>query len=880
MAKKSASLNQESVSNKTLVIAEKPSVAADIAKALGGFTKHEDFYERNDFIISSAVGHLLEIAAPEEYEVKRGKWSFNHLPVIPPRFELRPIAKTETRLKVLQKLIKRKDVSKLINACDAGREGELIFRLIAQQAKATQPIERLWLQSMTPNSIRDGFAKLRSDNEMMPLSDAARCRSEADWLVGINGTRAMTAFNSKSGGFFLTTVGRVQTPTLSIVVEREELIRRFISRNYWEVKAEFICAKGVYEGRWFDPEFKKSSKTQANDPELRESRIWSEAEAKSIVVACQNKSGSVTEEAKPSTQQAPQLFDLTSLQREANARFGFSAKNTLGLAQALYERHKVLTYPRTDSRALPEDYINTVKETIEQLGESVPNYAEFTKKIKDNNWVRPNKKIFDNSKISDHFAIIPTLQAPPKTLSEPEQKLYDLVVRRFLAIFFPAAEFMITTRVTTVSGMNFKTEGKVLVEPGWLSVYGKSNSEDKELIAVAKDEKVNTESINVVALQTKPPARYSEATLLSAMEGAGKLVEEDEFREAMAEKGLGTPATRASIIEGLLYEKYIVREGRELIPTAKAFQLMTLLRGLGIEELTQPALTGGWEFQLSQMEKGLIKRESFMQEIAQMTQRIVKRAKEFDSDTIPGNYITLKTPCPHCGGPVKENYRRFACEKCGFSISKIPGGKALEYVEAEELLENKQIGPLQGFRSKMGRPFSAIIKLSPIPLDDKDYPNAGFKLEFDFGNSDEDNLEIVDFTGKTALGPCPKCSGAVYEHGMKYICENSVGPNRNCDFNTGKVILQQEIAEEQIQKLLANGKTDLLPNFKSQRTGRIFKAYLVRQETGKIGFEFEARVAKKRDGDTEVATSTESASDAPVKKPTRKRTSPAKKAST
>jgi len=880
VAKKSASLSQESVSNKTLVIAEKPSVAADIAKALGGFTKHEDFYERNDFIISSAVGHLLEIAAPEEYEVKRGKWSFNHLPVIPPRFELRPIAKTETRLKVLQKLIKRKDVSKLINACDAGREGELIFRLIAQQAKATQPIERLWLQSMTPNSIRDGFAKLRSDNEMMPLSDAARCRSEADWLVGINGTRAMTAFNSKSGGFFLTTVGRVQTPTLSIVVEREELIRRFISRNYWEVKAEFICAKGVYEGRWFDPEFKKSSKTQANDPELRESRIWSEAEAKSIVVACQNKSGSVTEEAKPSTQQAPQLFDLTSLQREANARFGFSAKNTLGLAQALYERHKVLTYPRTDSRALPEDYINTVKETIEQLGESVPNYAEFAKKIKDNNWVRPNKKIFDNSKISDHFAIIPTLQAPPKTLSEPEQKLYDLVVRRFLAIFFPAAEFMITTRVTTVSGMNFKTEGKVLVEPGWLSVYGKSNSEDKELIAVAKDEKVNTESINVVALQTKPPARYSEATLLSAMEGAGKLVEEDEFREAMAEKGLGTPATRASIIEGLLYEKYIVREGRELIPTAKAFQLMTLLRGLGIEELTQPALTGGWEFQLSQMEKGLIKRESFMQEIAQMTQRIVKRAKEFDSDTIPGDYITLKTPCPHCGGPVKENYRRFACEKCGFSISKIPGGKALEYVEAEELLENKQIGPLQGFRSKMGRPFAAIIKLSPIPLDDKDYPNAGFKLEFDFGNSDEDNSEVVDFTGKTALGPCPKCSGAVYEHGMKYICENSVGPNRNCDFNTGKVILQQEIAEEQIQKLLANGKTDLLPNFKSQRTGRIFKAYLVRQETGKIGFEFEARVAKKRDGDTEVATSSESSSDAPVKKPARKRTSPAKKAST
>jgi DNA topoisomerase III len=880
VAKKLASTQQDSASNKTLVIAEKPSVAADIAKALGGFTKHDDFYERNDFIISSAVGHLLEIAAPEEYEVKRGKWSFNHLPVIPPRFELRPIAKTESRLKVLQKLIKRKDVAKLINACDAGREGELIFRLIAQQAKATQPIERLWLQSMTPNSIRDGFAKLRSGDEMMPLSDAARCRSEADWLVGINGTRAMTAFNSKSGGFFLTTVGRVQTPTLSIVVEREELIRRFISRNYWEVKAEFICANGVYEGKWFDPDFKKSTKTQTHDPELRESRIWSEAEAQSIVVACQNKSGTVTEDAKPSTQQAPQLFDLTSLQREANARFGFSAKNTLGIAQALYERHKILTYPRTDSRALPEDYINTVKETIAQLGESVPNYTEFAKQIKDNQWVKPNKKVFDNSKISDHFAIIPTLQAPPKTLSEPEQKLYDLVVRRFLAIFYPAAEFMITTRITKVSGMHFKTEGKVLTQPGWLSVYGKSNQDDKELIAIAKDEKVQTESVNVLALQTKPPARYSEATLLSAMEGAGKLVEEDEFREAMAEKGLGTPATRASIIEGLLYEKYIVREGRELIPTAKAFQLMTLLRGLGIEELTQPALTGGWEFQLSQMEKGLIKRESFMQEIAQMTQRIVKRAKEFDSDTIPGDYITLETPCPHCQGPVKENYRRFACEKCGFSISKIPGGRALEYAEAEEFLSNKQIGPLQGFRSKMGRPFAAIIKLSPIPLDDADYPNAGYKLEFDFGNSADDNSEEVDFTGKTALGPCPKCSGAVYENGMKYICEHSVGPNRNCDFNTGKVILQQEIPEEQIQKLLKDGKTDLLTNFKSQRTGRVFKAYLVRQESGKIGFEFEARAVKKRDGETAEATSSASSSEAPAKKQSRKRSAPAKKAST
>jgi len=829
---------------KSLIIAEKPSVAADIARAIGGFTKHEDYFESDDFVVSSAVGHLLEIAAPDAYEVKRGKWSFANLPVIPPHFDLRPIAKTEGRLKVLQKLIKRKDINLLINACDAGREGELIFRLIAQHTKATQKIQRLWLQSMTPQAIRDGFTKLRSDDDLHNLANAARCRSESDWLVGINGTRAMTAFNSKSGGFFLTTVGRVQTPTLSIVVEREELIRKFISRDYWEVSAEFICAAGIYQGRWFDPKFKKESKDVVVDPEKKESRLWSEAAAASIVAACREKPGKVTEESKPSSQAAPQLFDLTSLQREANARFGFSAKNTLGLAQALYERHKVLTYPRTDSRALPEDYLPTVTSTLEMLAESSDNYYPFASQILNSSWVKPNKKIFDNSKISDHFAIIPTLQAP-KNLSEPEQKLYDLVVRRFMAIFFPSAEFKVTTRITEVSGHLFKTDGKILTSPGWLTVYGKSIQDDKELVAVAENEKIKTESVSPVPLKTKPPARYTEATLLSAMEGAGKLVDDDDMREAMSDKGLGTPATRAAIIEGLLAEKYMVREAREIIPTAKAFQLMTLLRGLGVEELTQPTLTGNWEHKLALMEKGLIDRNTFMQEIAQITQRIVKRAKEYDSDTIPGDYADLKTPCPHCGGLVKENYRRFACEKCGFSISKIPGGRAFEYDEAEAFIANKEIGPLQGFRSKMGRPFAAIIKLVAIPEDDKDYPNAGFKLEFDFGNSQEDDMEEVDFSDQTSLGACPKCSSAVYEHGMKYLCERSVGPTKSCDFSTGKVVLQQEISKEQVSKLLSEGKTDLLTNFKSNRTGRGFKAYLARQPDGKISFEFEAP-AKKR----------------------------------
>ncbi|WP_265922595.1 DNA topoisomerase III [Cupriavidus nantongensis] len=822
--------------SKALIIAEKPSVAADIARALGGFTKHDEYFESDDYVLSSAVGHLVEIAAPDEYEVKRGKWSFANLPVIPPHFDLRPIAKTESRLKVLNRLIKRKDVTALINACDAGREGELIFRLIAQQAKAKQPVRRLWLQSMTPQAIRDGFAALREDEDMLPLADAARCRSEADWLVGINGTRAMTAFNSKGGGFFLTTVGRVQTPTLSIVVEREEKIKHFVPRDYWEVRAEFIAAAGLYEGRWFDPKFKKNE----FDPEARDSRLWSEAEAKSIVAACRDKPGTVTEESKPSTQQSPALFDLTTLQREANSRFGFSAKNTLGLAQALYEKHKVLTYPRTDARALPEDYMDTVKQTMDMLADSSPNYLPHAKKILAQGWVKPNKRIFDNSKISDHFAIIPTLQAP-KNLSEPEQKLYDLVVRRFLAVFFPAAEFQVTTRITEVAGHHFKTEGKVLVNPGWLVIYGREAQGDKDaanLVPVAKDEKVKTDKVEGVGLTTKPPARYNEATLLSAMEGAGKLVDDDALREAMAGKGLGTPATRAAIIEGLLTEKYLVREGRELIPTAKAFQLMTLLRGLGVQELTQAELTGEWEHKLSQIERGRLKRDEFMREIAQMTQQIVKRAKEYDSDTIPGDYATLDTPCPQCGGQVKENYRRFACTACEFSISKIPGGRQFEIEEVEELLLKKEIGPLQGFRSKMGRPFAAILKLGK---DDEGH----YKMEFDFGQNDDDNDgEPVDFSGQQPVGTCPKCGGSVFEHGMKYVCENSTTSPKSCDFTTGKIILQQEISREQIGKLLNEGKTDLLTGFKSSRTGRNFKAFLVKQPDGKIGFEFEVREPK------------------------------------
>jgi len=822
---------------KALIIAEKPSVAGDIAKALGGFTKDKsgEFYESGTHVISSAVGHLLELGVPDEHDVKKGKWTFTHLPHIPPRFALNPIEKSAARLKVLQRLIKRKDIDTLVNACDAGREGELIFRRITEFTKAKQPIQRLWLQSMTPASIRDGFAQLRTDASMRPLAAAAESRAEADWLIGINGTRAMTAFNNKTGGFNLTTVGPLQTPTLAIVVEREDKIRKFVARDYWEVLGTFDAKAGQYSGRWFDEKFKKAEGKDI-DAELKAERLWTKADADALAAKCLGKPGIVTEESKPSTQLSPLLYDLTSLQREANGRFGFSAKNTLGLAQALYEKHKVLTYPRTDARALPEDYIPTVKKTLDSLRD-LAGYSVPAEKILTNDWVRPNKRIFNNAKISDHFAIIPT-GVLPKGLSEPEQKLYDLVTRRFLAVFYPAAEYLETVRITRVEGEPFKSVGKVLVKAGWLEIYGKEAAGDDDspsLVPVQQGEQVKTSNIEVKGSQTKPPPRYTEATLLSAMEGAGKLVEDEELREAMSERGLGTPATRAAVIEGLIYEQYIHRNQRELVPSAKAFTLMALLNGLGIFELTKPEMTGDWEFKLRQMQRGQLERDVFMAEIRALTEHIVGQTKAYEHDTIPGDFGKLNVPCPKCGGEVHENYKKFQCQKCDWNMWKTILGRAFEIEEVETLLREKQVGPLQGFRSKQGFPFAAVMKLSPEG-----------EAKFDFGNDqkDDENAAPVDFTGKEPLGQCPKCkTGRVFENGMNYVCERATGADRKCDFRTGAIILQQPIEKPQIVKLLAEGKTDLLKGFVSKRTGRKFEAFL-KFDGAKVSFEFAPREKK------------------------------------
>lgn len=826
--------------SKTLVIAEKPSVAGDLTRALGKFKKEKGYYESDSMVVSYTVGHLLEIQEPDKFKVVRGKWSLDNLPVLPDHFDLVPREKSQDQLRVLKKLLARADVSEVVNACDAGREGELIFRYVVQHFKNRKPIKRLWLQSMTADAIRDGFAQLRSDAEMIPLSEAATCRSESDWLVGINGSRAMTAFYKELlGGFQVTPVGRVQTPTLAILVEREEKIRNFKPRGYFELHAEFGVTAGTYPGKWFDEKFKKS-----DDEDARAERIWDRAKADEIKAKCEGKTGTVHEERKPTTQASPLLYDLTTLQREANGRFGFSAKRTLQLAQALYERHKVLTYPRTDSRHLPQDNLPVVKKVLSGMDD--PSLTPHARKALDKGWVTATPRVFNNAKVSDHHAIIPTGASPDK-LDEYEMKLYDLVARRFIAVFFPAAKFEVTKRITTVEGEKFKTDGKILREPGWLEVYGKTaaGADDESLVPVKEGESADTKSIEVRELQTKPPARFNEATLLSAMEGAGKLVDDEELREAMSERGLGTPATRASIIEGLLAQEYVRREGRELAATAKGIKLITALREIQIDALSSPEMTGEWEYKLKQIEAGKFQRDEFMEEIRNLVATVISKIKKasghMNSESMRGNFHDLDTKCPKCGGTegFRESFKAYDCKNadCKLVVWKTVSSRELEPEEVRSLLETGAVGPLKGFKSKMGRPFEAKLVLNEA---------TEWKTTFDFGDGGTRNNEPFNKeTARLVVDKCPVCAkGSVYDTGGAYACEHAVSETKTCAFRMGRIILQRSIADDDIRKICAEGRTDLLTKFISKK-GRPFSAFLVLdKKSGKVGFEFEERKPK------------------------------------
>ena len=838
---------------KYLIIAEKPSVASDLSKALSaelgkfekkGKSRDTQYYENEQAAITSAVGHLVELKMPTGPNGKNLPWNFNVLPAIPQQFELQPIEQTKNRLNHVLGLARKKEFDIIVNACDAGREGELIFQYIMDIGKISKPVKRLWMQSMTTDSILEAWRKLRNENDMVHLADAAKCRSESDWLVGLNSTRALTCFRSRHGGFNITAAGRVQTPTLAILAKREREIKAFKPEDYYEVHADFTVVRGNYSGKWIDTGFKKNPE----QPHGRAERIWDKAKAETIHQRCQGKSGNVREETKPSKQIAPQLYDLTTLQREAP----FTAKNTLSIAQALYERHKMLTYPRTDSRYLPEDYLSKVHETMRTLADSKLGVAKWAADSIENNRIKPSKRIFNNAKVSDHFAIIPTGRVVK--LSDQEAKVYDMVVKRFIAVFFPPAEFQTTRRLTTIRHNEetdtFLSTGKTLVQPGYLAVYGRVAgvaTEKDELVAITQGETTETKAIQLLEKETSPPARYTESTLLSAMEGAGKLIEDDELREAMAERGLGTPATRAATIEGLLRQKYIARDGRDLNVTGKGLRLIELCEEMDINQLTSPSMTGDWEAKLNKMERGEIERDSFMSEIVTFTKDVVHKARNHMETLANQKFPDFECPCPACGAMrLKQTEATYECMEpsCDFRLSKHIAGRKLSNEEALQLFTTRKLSEKDGFVSRFNKPFNAGLEL--VQNMSKNGKPGKWKTNFVFEDTTETFEELSEKTFLKTLTLKNGLQANFYTTENAYYLPEFKPEESPEGFRLGKVILGKKLEPDVVEALLTVGKTPLLNGFISKRTKRPFKAHLTLDfDKGKVGFEFAPRTASK-----------------------------------
>lgn len=815
---------------KKLVIAEKPSVAKDLARVLGHIPKNGDFYENDEWIIDSAVGHLVELFMPDDFDKKLKAWKLTNLPIIPPEFQLKPINNTKKKFQQLKKQLKRKDVEEVINACDAGREGELIFTYIYELSKSKLPIKRLWMLSMTDQAIKDAFANVRDGKELQPLQDAARCRSESDWLIGINGTRAVTLKRSRSAGRKVSTVGRVQTPTLSLVIKREEEINSFEPREFFKITSTFELQEGKYLGVYQKNDFKKSE----SDKHDRADRIWDKEKADEIFQVVQSSNTAEISETKKRSPQSPgRLYDLTTLQREANRLHHYPASRTLQIAQSLYERHKVITYPRTDSKALPEDYGPTCLNLLNSIqGELEPH----AKKVLDSNWMDDkNKRIFNNKQISDHFAIIPTSTSPSK-LDANEWKIYNLICKRFISIFYPPAQWDVTTRTSDVSGLAFKTEGRVLVEPSWLAIYGKDNQPEDSLPALSSgdNQKANLLTSELQKDQTKPPPRYSEATLLSAMEGAGKLVDDEELAEALKEKGLGTPATRASTIDHLIKEKYMRREGTQIHPNLKAEDLFHFLDAAGTDILTSPSMTGEWEHKLRLIEDGAMTREQFMKEITQLTEEFVSKTTGFTETAANLKETPLRSPIND--EPLFEGLGFYQNIEGDFRIPKSVASRRLPVDEVEILLKDRKIGPLDNFMSKAGKPFSAILE-----LDDE------YKVNFVFQNNEEQESKEKETIGDApVVATCPVCQSNIKQTETAYICEQNkkVSEDGECSFRITRKLLDKEIPLEEFKKLISEKKTGLIKGFVSRRTKRPFDANLILKDNGGIGFEFPPRKKK------------------------------------
>jgi DNA topoisomerase III len=731
--------------SKTLLVAEKPSVGQDLARVLPGpFKKSEGLLEGPEHVITWAVGHLVQLAEPEAYDPKYKSWRMADLPIVPGQFKL--VVRDERsrkQMSVVTKQLGREDVGEVVNACDAGREGELIFAYLYEKAKGKKPVRRLWLNSMTNAAMKQALASLRPSEEFQRLEEAARSRSEADWIVGMNATRAAT-IRLRSSFDGAVSLGRVQTPTLAIVARREEEIKAFQPEPYWLVDASFAADPLTGEGG--ERSYVGHYQAPAGSPApTKGPRLGTEAEALAVVRACEGRPGTITKlEKKEQREKAPMLYDLTTLQREANNRYGFSAKRTLGAAQRLYEEHKALTYPRTSSRYLTTDMVEEIKPIAELVG-SQPEYAKAAEYVLGLD-VLPLGRVVNDEKVTDHHAIIPTRsEHPVEKMSSDDRRIYDMAVRRFLAVFHPEAVFENTRVETTVADEQaeqylFRTRGKLLLVPGWRGVYdevaadargdGAERGEEDEgteqqLPRLLAEETVRTVSIESARKETKPPRRYSDASLLGAMETAGKLVDDDELREAMKDSGIGTPATRAAIIERLITVGYLERDGRALVATEKGLNVVRLL---GEHALTSPGLTGSWEQRLGKIERGEDSRKDFMGDIAGFATETVKQLDETLKDVrIPRARLG---PCPVCGHEIVENRKGYSCwaredPGCGFVIWKAKAGKQLPVAIARELIRHGYTAQqVTGFRGRSGRSFRARLALAQTE-------DGKWRVEFD-----------------------------------------------------------------------------------------------------------------------------------------------------
>lgn len=847
---------------KTLIIAEKPSVASDLArvlgKKLGKFKKDSSTgsYENEEAIITSAVGHLVEQKKPQTEDGKSLPWKMEYLPVMPGTMELEPIAKSADRLRKVLKLARSKEVKDLVNACDAGREGELIFRNIIRYGKIRKPLRRLWMQSMTDDAILEAWDTLKSDASMANLADAAVCRSESDWLVGLNSTRALTVLQSAGGGFNITPTGRVQTPTLALLATRQKEILAFEPETYYEVRASFAATAGSYEARWFDPKWKKNEQT----PQRTKKRIWDAATAEAIAARCKGQPAEVKEVRKPVSMPPPLLFDLTSLQKEASNRFGFSASRTLHLAQECYEKHKVLTYPRTDSKFLPNDYLKVATRTVADLKAALPEYAAFAEEILSNGGIRPSKRVFDSSKVSDHFAIIPTGKVT--SLSGDAAKIYTLVVQRFLGVFMPNAEFEDTERTTIIKTANatdsFYTHGRIQLKAGWRALYSNLSRKKDELCKVNKGEKVTNTTAEAITDRTKAPSAYSEATLLTAMETAGKLVEDEELSYAMKERGLGTPATRASIIEGLITQEYIARDGKDLVATRRGMDLIDLLSKIGLSTLSSPELTGEWEYRLKQMEAGKLDRDSFMKDIRTYTAEIVESVQDYMKN---GKNPDLPETCPVCGAQgLTSRLDAVACPHCRFRIRRVHAGLSLTDTQIQELIANKELPVMEGFRSKFGKPFKAGLRLV-APTTEK----GNWKTDFFFEDEKKESA-TAETDSATCIGHAAVANQGeleLQENSKQWMVPDFARKNGKKGFTMAKVILGRALQLDHLYQVLQQGKTELISGFVSQRTHKKFDAYLVVDEAkGNVAFGFPPREPRKKDDAAKAAERKFTAADA------------------